>query len=96
VLNKQKIINLSDNIINEGKSLQGLYIENIQNIIKNTLSKYINYQISQNTIDNLINELKINLNEFENDIKIYNNNIKIIVKPAPYYLNNIELDILLQ
>jgi hypothetical protein len=96
MLNKLKINNLSENIINDGKTLQELYIENIQNITKNTLSNYINYQISKNTIDNLINELKINLNEFENDIKIYNNNIKIIVKPAPYYLNNIELDILLQ
>jgi hypothetical protein len=96
VLNKQKIINLSENIINDGKSLQDLYIENIQDITKNTLSKYINYQISQNTIDSLISELKINLNEYDNSVYYCNNNIKIIVKPAPYYLNNIELDILLQ
>ena len=93
MLNKIKIHNLSENIINEGKSVQDLYIKNIQNITKNTLLKYNNFQICQNTIDSLINELKINLNEYNNSIYYCNNNIKIIVKPAPYYLNTIELNI---
>ncbi len=93
MLNKPKICTLSENIINDGKSLQDLYVENIQNITKNTLSKYINIQFSQNNINNLINELKSKLNNFENDIFFYDKNIKIIVKPAPYYLNNIELTI---
>lgn len=85
MINVIKTLNLSDKIINDNKSKEELLIDDIQNNIKNILSKYGNFNLSDNLKQQIIHELTANLQQYDHEI-CYNNqynsfNIKFRIYP---------------
>lgn len=88
MINKIKTLDLSNKIINDNKSKEELLIDNIQNDIKNVLSKYVNFNLSDNLKQQIIYELTANLQQYEHDIYYDNqhNSFNIKFQTYPYNL----------
>lgn len=98
MINAIKTLNLSDKIINDNKSKEELLIDNIQADIKNILTKYVNFNLSDNLKQQIMHELNINLQQYEHEICYDNqyNLFNIKFKTQPYNLTTYNLSITLK
>ena len=97
MINEIKTLDLSNKIINDNKSQEELLIDNIQNDIKNILSKYINFNLSDNLKQQIMHELTVNLQQYEHEICYDNqyNLFNIKFKTRPYSLTTYNLNVTL-
>lgn len=98
MINEIKTLDLSNKIINDNKSKEELLIDNIQNDIKNILSKYVNFNLSDNLKQQIMHELTTNLQQYEHDIYYDNqhNSFNIKFKTHPYKLTTYHLNVTLK
>ena len=98
MINEIKTLDLSDKIINDNKSKEELLIDNIQNDIKNLLSKYVNFNLSDNLKQQIMHELTTNLQQYEHEICYDNqyNLFNIKFKTHPYNLTTYNLTVTLK
>lgn len=98
MINEIKTLDLSNKIINDNKSQEELLIDNIQNDIKNILSKYINFNLSDNLKQQIMHELTVNLQQYEHEICYDNqyNLFNIKFKTQPYNLTTYNLTVTLK
>lgn len=85
--------NIADKIIHDGKSHEERVIQDIQNIVSNTLNSHIGANLTQYTKEQLTCLLNVALKDYEHNIFETNNVFTIQIKPTPISLNIYQLDV---